>query len=249
MRDLANERALIETKRSNEIMHIQEPFDVKPQTPELKEYWKRVNDLTPPSKPDLSQYTVQDTKAILWEIIKNRIPNFEATDLKVSFIKSFIQWVYKDPECKYSLNKGFLLVGNPGSGKTQLMQAFSEWTTFIEKRPFKMCYTKEVADEVVKQKDLKAIDKFKYGSFCYDEIGHEIGLTKLWGNAVNLFGDLFEFRSRYPNLISHGTSNRTMNRDEDTNLYSIYGERVYSRFHQMFNIVSYNGKDYRIENY
>lgn len=233
----------------SERMNITGPFESQPYTPELKAYWDRVNSLTPPSKPDLSQATVKDTKHILWDMIKARIPNFEPTELKIDFIKSFVQWVYRDPECKFKLEKGFLLIGNYGSGKTELMKCLSEWTKFIEKRPFEMCFTKEITEAIVKTKDLKLIDKYKYQSWCFDEIGHEEGLTRVWGNAVNVFGNLFESRVILSNKPIHATTNQSMDKSIEPNLFTIYGGKVYSRLHQLFNIVVYNGKDYRIENY
>lgn len=229
------------TEKLSKIWENHYPDNPMKMTPALLEYWDRVNALDAPRK----EYSFDEARQLMYSGILAACPGFNFTPDVVTILRNMLKWVYELP-CDLDTTKGILLIGTPGTGKTTLMECLSNLTTYINRRPFKMCYTKEIAKQVERSKDLEHMVPFHRGSWCLDEMGHETGSTKIWGNTQNLFGDLLEYRYRRRHLITHGTTNIDMDKSDPKNLMTVYGERVYSRLHSIFNIVYLNGKDWRI---
>lgn len=150
-----------------------------------------------------------------------------------------------------SINKGILLVGNVGTGKTDLMKLFAKNTRMV----YYMRESKRIAKEYVENKDIPEdyIEPFKLAindpqtfyqplaGMCIDEMGGE-ETKNSYGNKANVIADLIEARynKKYTGLFLHATSNLT---SEQFKQY--YGERVVSRMRQIFNFVKLPGNDRR----
>lgn len=142
-----------------------------------------------------------------------------------------------------SFNKGLMLAGNFGVGKTVLMKLFSQNK--------KQCYfidsAKTIAESYVKSKEKVLDEKYlfpvknafqdpgvfcqEYMALCIDDLGAE-NIKNNFGNLSNVIGDLIEHRydKGYTGPWLHGSSN--LGADE---LKSFYGERVVSRMREIFN--------------
>lgn len=154
-----------------------------------------------------------------------------------------------------SINKGILLAGNFGVGKTWLMRIMQK----NQRQVYYMRHAKEIANDFAargeKQKDQEDSleNKFKnpindaslffhkYSGLCIDDLGTE-DIKSHYGNKKNVVGDLIESRYTKGNtgVYLHGTTN--LNAGE---LRGFYGERVTSRMREIFNFIELGGQDRR----
>lgn len=157
-----------------------------------------------------------------------------------------------------NFDKGLLIMGNVGCGKTVLLTALSnllrifpffiQWSFRVErlKTNFIPVY-KLVEGYTSKGYDIFT-DGLKTGSETHisilkdllfiDDVGAE-NIVSNYGNTVNVVGELII--RRYDTKIKTFT---TTNLDPKT-LKSFYGERVYSRMREMFNFIAVDGGDRR----
>ena len=158
----------------------------------------------------------------------------------------------------YSLDKGILLIGDVGCGKTVLLE--------LCHRNQKQCYTKHSCLEIVseyssvdKQSGQEVIKEYssnmkstnknqtlgqeELGRF-FDDLGTE-NIGKHFGNTTNVMDVIIQNRYNkgfdFPKTLI--TSNLVM--DE---IYQAYGKRSHSRLHAMLNIIEFppTAKDWRI---
>lgn len=151
-----------------------------------------------------------------------------------------------------SLDKGILLFGNFGVGKTWLMKLFMK----NQRQVFHVHNAKKIADFYEKDGD-EAIEPFlsktknpindaaafyhPYTGLCLDDIGTEDRKVN-YGNKRNVIGDIIELRYEKQNtgIWLHGTTNLTVGQIE-----SYYGGRVRSRLREVCNLLELNGGDRR----
>lgn len=146
-------------------------------------------------------------------------------------------------------NKGLMLIGNIGCGKTTLMKVFSDSIN-----PFRIVSCREVAEawkrdgDISKYCSLLKMNAFSPSPFgirdigiCFDDLGIE-NKTKNYGDEVNAMEEVilnWYDRKRFNRI--HITTN--LNPDE---IEQKYGKRVRSRMREMFNQVVVEGGDRRI---
>lgn len=207
-----------------------------PYNPETDAYWKKVFTNEEKPKPTMDEFK----RAIRDQINVITNDRFEYTDEHKRLLSGMCNWVYKK-EGIFDIDKGILLIGSYGTGKTTVMKVFCNICHYAAIRPFQMCYAKSTTDQIEESKDDGIMVNYRKGDWCLDELGSEKHESNIWGNKKNIFGDLLEYRYNRK-LITHGTTNMGLDQ-----LKTIYGDRVYSRLHSMFNFYILNGKDYRIE--
>lgn len=151
-----------------------------------------------------------------------------------------------------SLQKGLLLAGNFGVGKTWLMKLFSK----NQRQCFKVISAKTIADDFEKygeegmseyvtlyQNAVNDVDAFfqRNSGLCMDDLGTE-DLKIHFGNKKNVVGDIIEKRYNYKStgVFLHATTNLTADQ-----LKEFYGGRVTSRMREVFNFIELPGQDRR----
>lgn len=133
------------------------------------------------------------------------------------------------------LDKGILLTGPVGCGKTSLISLLSEFMFPHQKYPVKN--TREIATEFHKD-GYEIIHRYgrREKALCIDDLGVEHNI-KHFGNECNTIGEIllqrYDMHVNY-GIITHATTN--LNADE---LEKLYGNRVRSRLRSMFNLVSF----------
>lgn len=158
---------------------------------------------------------------------------------------------------KYSLDKGILLIGNIGSGKTAIMNIFLEYMRGKEGN-FIMISAKELEREYatngfnnIKQFYNNPTTNIRGGTenspknICVDDIGTEIGDASHYGTKQNIVRELLYERNDYMNhydVVTHATTNCKLGQ-----LQKLYGDILYSRFNEMFNYVKVTSEDRRIK--
>lgn len=145
------------------------------------------------------------------------------------------------------LNKGILLTGPVGCGKTSLMKLLR----FIvpHKKPYKIIPCRNAVFSF-NHLGYKTIEDYgNDGFYCFDDLGVE-PTGRHYGKDCNVMGeillsryDLFCHSERQRRIPTHATTN--LNAQE---LESRYGNRVRSRMRQLFNLIAFdkNSIDKRI---
>lgn len=145
------------------------------------------------------------------------------------------------------LNKGILLTGPIGCGKTSLMNLMRFVPPPERNHIMKPC--RDVSFEFI-QEGYEVIWRYSRMSFtnnhpkiyCFDDLGTEQSL-KYFGNECNVMGEILLSRYEYfisQKMITHLTTNLSANEIETT-----YGNRLRSRLRGMFNLMVINTSDKR----
>ncbi len=136
------------------------------------------------------------------------------------------------------LNKGILLTGPIGVGKTALMKLIK--SIVPRKNLYEIISTRLISFEYIRD-GHEVISKYSNTKvYCFDDLGLEKNL-KRYGNECNVIGEIL--LSRYElfisrKVITHATTN--LNAKE---LEGYYGNRVRSRMKEMFNLISFDSND------
>lgn len=156
-----------------------------------------------------------------------------------------------------SFEKGLLIIGDFGNGKTSTMLSFEKVFSGIKGYGFKS-YN---ANDVVKMFETISVDNFtidlsrkdfdrkmNLGAKYFDDVKTEKDASNF--GKFNLFKDIIETRynGKYKTYI---TSNYKPGHPNDLNaaldeFSERYGARVYDRLFEMFNIIEFKGKSFRL---
>lgn len=188
------------------------------------------------------KFILDDTNKILFELLCAYFGN------DLSFLSTASSMGVVEP----SLDKGILLAGNFGVGKTWFMQLFQQ----NQRQVFYIKNCKDIANEFMesgesgmgeyielKQNPINDSSLLfqKVSGLCLDDLGTE-DIKNHYGNKKNVVGDLLEqkYEKRTIGVYLHGTTNLTAEQ-----LKEFYGNRVISRMKAMFNFVELKGRDRR----
>ena len=133
------------------------------------------------------------------------------------------------------LNKGILLTGPVGCGKTSLMKLLRH--VVPHQKPYKVIPTRNIVFDF-NHAGYKIIEDYgNMNYFCFDDLGVE-PTGRHYGKDCNVMGEII--LSRYDLFLktkikTHATTNLNAQELEDR-----YGNRVRSRMRQMFNLVGYD---------
>jgi hypothetical protein len=154
----------------------------------------------------------------------------------------------QDLATKYNINleKGVLLSGPVGSGKTSLMTILNFFQPPENRFIMKTCrdvsfeFHKE-GYEVIMEYSKKALTN-KRGelipkTYCFDDLGVENNL-KHFGNECNVMGEIL--LSRYEMYVNRKTITHITTNLSSSEIETLYGNRVRSRMREMFNLLSFS---------
>ena len=162
-------------------------------------------------------------------------------------IVKLIAWFVKDkPQAESTgidLEKGILLVGPVGCGKTSLMN-ISRFLLPAEKRhSMKSC--RDVSFEFMKD-GHDSFHKYTRGSFhqqpfepktwCFDDLGLETNMN-FYGNQCSVMAEIL--LSRYDLYHAFGMFTHITTNLNSTEIEERYGVRVRSRMREMFNLIAF----------
>jgi len=140
------------------------------------------------------------------------------------------------------LNKGILLTGPIGCGKTKLMTLMR--LVPAQDRFFVLKACRDISFEFG-TKGFPVIDSYSTYSFrnnnqpriyCFDDLGPEQTI-KYYGNDCNIMAEII--LSRYDQFISCGMLTHVTTNLSATEMDILYGNRVRSRLREMMNLVSF----------
>ena len=183
---------------------------------------------------------------------------FEIDDSNRQIVELLCMYFSRDQKFEsfgnYSLNKGICLVGVPGVGKSWLMKLFN-------KNPRQCFYIRDCKDISLAYQDkeigAQVIEDYSFPikaavndkdvfyqtniGVCFSDVGTE-DLKSNFGNKANVIADILF--NRYKNGVvgdlTHAETNLTSDQIEQ-----FYGQRIRSRFAEMFNWIKIAGSDRR----
>ena len=165
----------------------------------------------------------------------------------VEIVLKLIVWFIRDKDQEgkidIDLNKGILLVGPVGCGKTTLMNICRFLIPAENRHSLKAC--RDVSNDFAKE-GYDSLQRYTKGSFspykgepktwCFDDLGQE-HIMQHYGNECSVMTEILLSRYDYYhsfNMITHITTN--LNSDE---IQQRYGIRVRSRLRELCNLVAF----------
>jgi len=170
-------------------------------------------------------------------------PHFKIHAIDYEVIFQIIGWIINDEKtCKkynISRNKGIILSGQVGCGKTSLMKLFATLTPL--NRAYRVKPARDVPMEFSKQ-GYDVINRYSRSvrsskPICFDDIGVEPPM-RYFGDQINVIGEIF--LTRYELFISKGIQTHATTNLTAEELESRYGSRVRSRLREMVNLIAFS---------
>ncbi|MEM6813793.1 MAG: ATPase [Bacteroidota bacterium] len=195
--------------------------------------------------PDLLTFLEKTGKKIYGE-------KFQIHDEDHLLIFKLLVYFFRDEEhcskLEIDLNKGILLSGPIGCGKTSLMNLMKYQRPAKERH--RMISTRKIAFQFNKD-GYDVIEKYSARSFnfqadpwvpityCFDDLGVENNI-KYYGNECNVMAEIL--LSRYDLFITNAMQTHATTNLNSSELETLYGNRVRSRMRQMFNLMGFDSK-------
>jgi DNA replication protein DnaC len=140
-----------------------------------------------------------------------------------------------------NLNKGILLSGPIGCGKTSLMNLMKYLAKTEHKFSVKPC--RDISFEFI-QDGYEVIHRYSKGklyqaeprNYCFDDLGTENNL-KYFGNECNVMAEIL--LSRYDLFISKKLQTHITTNLSASEIEKFYGNRVRSRLREMINLIGF----------
>jgi DNA replication protein DnaC len=196
-----------------------------------------------------SPYKLDVALSVIDRIGKGLEPKFSLTpEVELIYIE-LIKFFHGDSSFNGDIDKGILLMGATGTGKTMAMDIMKIYQTIdnvcyvLNGKPVRMNF--EITDVSMLVNsfldngyDGLEVYNHRY-ALCIDDIGSESNQIKYYGNDLDVIG--YVLAERYARrLMTFGTTNY-----KEEFLTNKYGDRIVSRMYALFNFIVMKGKDFR----
>jgi DNA replication protein DnaC len=172
--------------------------------------------------------------------------HFKIIEEDLEIIYKLLIYVMRDEinakKIEINLDKGILLSGPVGCGKTSLMSLIN----LFSKKGFeyKIKPAREIAFEFASQGydslnsyTQKFYSQKKLNTFCFDYLGTEQQI-KHFGNDCNVMAEILI--SRYEQFVSNGSVTHITTNLSASEIGNLYGNRLRSRMRSMFNLIAFD---------
>jgi len=195
---------------------------------------------------DVSEWKPEQLTA-MWHKAGQSIVGTSYKDVDPALTQNLVKYLLRDSSFEGDLDRGILIIGGNGTGKTIYMKIFLMLLTYMHSKRTPSYSGKQIeANMRLPEDEQGRIDVQKAllaPTFYFDDMGEELDRVMVFGTYVELGKDVLT--QRYEEFTSKGsltfaTSNLNMKQIEDK-----YGYRVGSRMHEMFNVFIRKGEDMR----
>ncbi|MEO8796046.1 MAG: AAA family ATPase [Daejeonella sp.] len=192
------------------------------------------------------KYEIQLDDMIIWLNQKGTQlygPLFKILPADYEVIFKLLVYFFRDktnaPKYNLDFNKGLLVSGPVGCGKTTLLNLFR--IMVASHSGFQMLSCRDISHQFMDQgftaiKYYCGTDQKKPSVFCFDDLGTETSM-KYFGNETNVMAEIL--LSRYDLLINRKIQTHITTNLSASELEAAYGNRVRSRMRQMFNLIAF----------
>lgn len=195
-----------------------------------------------------------------YSIQMSQVPNYTLDKAKEEIIKNAVEQIiarYFDTESILSPNKGLLLFGDVGCGKSTLIRSLAKFDLLLRLITRNDMYTFDKIDEGNYYSSCKrealhyqstGSDDFKhnllYANMTFDELGREPLMCYRYKNEIKFMEAII--CDRYDVFIKRKSTNNQLVTNFTTNLlqskiFEVYGEHVNDRLVEMCEIIEFNG--------
>lgn len=188
-------------------------------------------------------------KAISWLELQGRKiygDQFALDTLDLPLIRKLLSYFFKDSVVAnlhgINLNKGILLTGPVGCGKTSLINLMRLFQPVKDRFKTKSCRDVsfefiKVGYDVIQKYSILSFKNYEPVVYCFDDLGAENNL-KLFGNECNVMAEIL--LSRYDQFISRQLLTHVTTNLSASEIEAEYSKRVRSRMREMFNLVAFD---------
>lgn len=200
------------------------------------------------------------TPAELWVLLmKTRSANgkkFVVDEDNKNAVMQLCLYFANDSRFVGDLNKGLILKGANGTGKSHLMSFFTQ----NQNLSYRFVKTRDIENNCLAEtEDNRGTNLFKYSNLldiavnensfghkhvgcCFDDLGSESVPVKIWGTEKNIMSEIIcsRYDNKLPGKATHITTNLT-----PSELERLYGTRVRDRLKEMCNEITLTGKSRR----
>ena len=177
-------------------------------------------------------FLIKANKIIMQRGIKRE---FEFTDENQKLMKQLFYYFTDNEKFEGDHNKGILILGTNGIGKTLILQVFIEVLNDAEEWVITKIHAKELAMEI----KLNGFKICKKRFIFVDDIGKESRDVNDYGTKMQPIADFLALR-----YDSGRTTFATANYKLET-LIDLYGNTTVDRMKEMFNVIVLGGTSFR----
>ncbi len=190
------------------------------------------------------------------KIAEHYEPNFEVTKENENILRLMLLYFTGNPlfetETKGSLNKGIMLVGGVGTGKSLLFKIFQSYTrNILLTNSFQNFTAIDIVDSVningvewMQQFSHNVVDKISRPIRCYiDDIASRQENVMHFGTKTNVIEQLLSLR--YNVFERYGTLTHVSTNLYPASMAEFYESRIIDRMKEMFNIIELGGESFR----
>jgi len=212
----------------------------------INEYLERIADKD--SRFELKKFDEKHfeyAKDSFIQCCKSIVPEWK--DVHPNVTENIVRYIVQSDKFEGDLNKGLLLMGKTGTGKTVYLKSLALMMGYTNNFKFKI-YTGFDMEHIYQldSNNMKVFNleqALKSKMFGIDDLGEEHTTIKRYGTEINVGIDTLTKRHRAftdNGYLTFATSNLN-----STTLANKYGARIESRVHEMFNLIGVKGEDLR----